>query len=214
MTHLNIVFGSDIGLCGSYNSEVTKKIYEVITPDDILIVIGSKLLTLLKKDKSLHIIQTITQIGDTPTYDIARVIANKLYDVLQISLLSSVNLIYTNYLNPIKFDVVVQEIFPITPKRDSLENKESKARIEVDKNAFEPNPDVILKNSFPIFFEAAIYHAIFSSKLAETSSRRTAMEQASDNAQDIIEDLTIQYNSSRQAKITQEITEIVSGNDK
>lgn len=211
---LYIVFGSDIGLCGSYNSEVTKKIYEVITPDDILIVIGSKLLTLLKKDKSLHIIQTITQIGDTPTYDIARVIANKLYDVLQISLLSSVNLIYTNYLNPIKFDVVVQEIFPITPKRDSLENKESKVRIEVDKNAFEPNPDVILKNSFPIFFEAAIYHAIFSSKLAETSSRRTAMEQASDNAQDIIEDLTIQYNSSRQAKITQEITEIVSGNDK
>lgn len=70
-----------------------------------------------------------------------------------------------------------------------------------------------MQNSFSIFFEASIYNALANAKLAEMSQRRTAMEQASDNAQDLINELNVQYNSSRQAKITQEITEIINGSN-
>ncbi|BAP39682.1 ATP synthase F1 subunit gamma [Metamycoplasma canadense] len=211
--NLFIVFGSDLGLCGSFNSEMYKKINEVVTGDDILIVIGSKLLSLIEKNKKFHIIQTLTQIGDNPTYEITQVVANKIYDVLEISLLSSVKLIYTNYENALKADPVVQEIFPIS--FDTIKDKE-KEYIENNtyKNneiIFEPNAETILLNSFKIFFEASIYNAMINAKLAETSQRRTAMEQASDNAEDLIDDLKIEYNSSRQTKITQELTEIVNG---
>lgn len=212
--NLYIVFGSDLGLCGSFNSEMYKKINEVVIGDDILIVIGSKLLSLIEKNKKYHIIQTLTQIGDNPTYEIAQVVSNKIYDVLEISLLSSVKLIYTDYENPLKADPIVQEIFPISKntiekiQQENLNNNLNKDNLEI---IFEPNPEVILINSFRIFFEASIYNALINAKLAETSQRRTAMEQASDNAEDLIEDLKIEYNSSRQSKITQELTEIVNG---
>lgn len=212
--NLYIVFGSDLGLCGSFNSEMYKKINEVVTGDDILIVIGSKLLSLIEKNKKYHIIQTLTKIGDNPTYEIAQVVSNKIYDVLEISLLTSVKLIYTDYENPLKADPIVQEIFPISKNtiekfdKENINNNVNNDNLEI---IFEPNPEVILINSFRIFFEASIYNALINAKLAETSQRRTAMEQASDNAEELIEDLKIEYNSSRQSKITQELTEIVNG---
>ncbi|TPR54325.1 ATP synthase F1 subunit gamma [Metamycoplasma neophronis] len=209
--NLYIVFGSDLGLCGAYNSEMYKTIKRTITDEDILIVIGSKLLSLVNKDGTMHVIQTLTQIGDNPSYDIAQIISQKIYDVLQISLLKSVKLIYTHYVNPIKADPVVKEIFPISLDTiQEMEGQQSKDDA-MDPDSFEPNPDVILQNSFTIFFEASIYNALTNAKLSEMSQRRTAMEQASDNAEDLIEELKIEYNSSRQAKITQEITEIVNG---
>ncbi|AWX42685.1 ATP synthase F0F1 subunit gamma [Metamycoplasma cloacale] len=216
--NLYIVFGSDLGLCGSYNSNMIKKINEVVTDDDILIVIGSKLLTLLNKRPNTHIIQTLTQIGDSPDYEIAKIISSKIYDVLQISLLKSVKLIYTKYINPITADPVVREIFPISidtlerEKSTNNENNQTKFMQSLE-TTFEPNADKILESSFVIFFEAMIYHALFNAKLSEMSLRRTAMEQASDNAEELIDDLQIKYNSSRQAKITQEITEIVGGSN-
>lgn len=208
--NLYIVFGSDLGLCGSYNSEMLKTISKTVADDDLLIVVGSKLLNLINKVPQLHVIQTLTQIGDDPNYDIALLISKKIYDVLQISLLNSVKLIYTQYINPIKATPIVQDIYPIS--QSSLDAFCAGAKFEpIDTESFEPNAEVILQNSFLMYFEASIYYALTSSKLAETSQRRTSMEQASDNAEDLIKELKIKYNSSRQAKITQEITEIVNG---
>ncbi|TPE58097.1 ATP synthase F1 subunit gamma [[Mycoplasma] falconis] len=208
--NLYIVFGSDLGLCGAYNSEMLKKIEATVSEEDIMIVIGSKLLSLLQKNNKFHIIHSLTQIGDTPSYTLAKIISQKLYDVLEISLLSSVKLIYTNYVNPIKADPIVKEIFPITNETLGVETTSVES---FDPSSFEPSAEVILQNSFSIFFEASIYYALTNAKLSETSQRRTAMEQASDNAEDLIEELNIEYNSSRQAKITQEITEIVNGSN-
>ncbi|CAX37159.1 ATP synthase F1 subunit gamma [Metamycoplasma hominis] len=214
--NLYIVFGSDLGLCGPYNSEMYKKITQTVGKEDILIVVGSKLLSLIQKDNSHHIIQILTQIGDNPSYEIAQILSNKIYHVLEISWLKSIKLIYTQYINPIKSEPIVKEIFPISI--DTLSNNDNNLAGEessksIDPSCFEPNPTVILQNSFSIFFEASIYNALANAKLAEMSQRRTAMEQASDNAQDLINELNVQYNSSRQAKITQEITEIINGSN-
>ncbi|WP_373435712.1 ATP synthase F1 subunit gamma [Metamycoplasma equirhinis] len=209
--NLYIVFGSDLGLCGSYNSEMFKKIKAEVKTEDMLIVIGNKLLSLIQRDKTFHIIQTLIQIGDDPSYDIAKIISTKIYDVLQISLLKSVKLIYTNYVNPINTTPIVKEIFPISNEKIAEESEE--LQNEIDSNSFEPNAEEILKNSFALFFEASIYNALMHAKLSEMSQRRTAMETASDNAEDLISDLHIEYNGSRQAKITQELTEIVNGSN-
>ncbi|BDX52872.1 ATP synthase F1 subunit gamma [Metamycoplasma equirhinis] len=209
--NLYIVFGSDLGLCGSYNSEMFKKIKAEVKTEDMLIVIGNKLLSLIQRDKTFHIIQTLIQIGDDPSYDIAKIISTKIYDVLQISLLKSVKLIYTNYVNPINTTPIVKEIFPISNEKITEESEE--LQNEIDSSSFEPNAEEILKNSFALFFEASIYNALMHAKLSEMSQRRTAMETASDNAEDLISDLHIEYNGSRQAKITQELTEIVNGSN-
>lgn len=202
---LYIVFGSDLGLCGAFNTNMLKKINEVVTDEDIFITIGSKLLKMLQKRLNTHIIQTLTQTGDEPNYEIAKILAQKIYDVLQISDLSSISVIYTKYINAIDSEPVVREIYPIT----FLE--EEKTEPMLDASSFEPNADEIIFNSFVMFFEASMYYAFYNSKLAEMSMRRTAMEQASDNALDLINDLKLEYNRNRQAKITQEITEIVGG---
>ncbi|WP_373436061.1 ATP synthase F1 subunit gamma [Metamycoplasma equirhinis] len=209
--NLYIVFGSDLGLCGSYNSEMFKKIKAEVKTEDMLIVIGNKLLSLIQRDKTFHIIQTLIQIGDDPSYDITKIISTKIYDVLQISLLKSVKLIYTNYVNPINTTPIVKEIFPISNEKITEESEE--LQNEIDSSSFEPNAEEILKNSFALFFEASIYNALMHAKLSEMSQRRTAMETASDNAEDLISDLHIEYNGSRQAKITQELTEIVNGSN-
>ncbi|WPB50644.1 ATP synthase F1 subunit gamma [Metamycoplasma subdolum] len=208
--NLYIIVGSDLGLCGSYNSNLIKKINEEVKGKDILIVIGSKILSIINKNPNFHIIQTLTQIGDNPSYEIAQIISQKIYDVLEISWLKSVKIIYTKYINAIKSEPIVEEIFPVTFSKE----KEEIITDEKDKQTYEPSAEKILTTSFTLFFEASIYNALFNSKLAETSSRRTAMEQASDNAEDLIEELEHEYNNSRQSKITQEITEIVSGANK
>ena len=207
---LYIIFGSDLGLCGAYNTNILNKVNEVVTSEDIIIAIGSKLLKILSKRENTHIIQTLTNIGDEPNYNIAKIISNKIYDVLQISYLNSVKVIYTKYINPIVQEPIVKEIYPITlEKTADSENIFS----DMDKSSFEPSADIIVKNSFSIFFEASMYYALYSSKLSEMSMRRIAMEQASDNASELIGDLKLQYNRTRQAKITQEITEIVGGSN-
>lgn len=207
---LYIIFGSDLGLCGAYNTNILNKVNEVVTSEDIIIAIGSKLLKILSKRENTHIIQTLTNIGDEPNYNIAKIISNKIYDVLQISYLNSVKVIYTKYINPIVQEPIVKEIYPITLEKSAdSENIFS----DMDKSSFEPNADIIVKNSFSIFFEASMYYALYSSKLSEMSMRRIAMEQASDNASELIDDLKLQYNRTRQAKITQEITEIVGGSN-
>lgn len=121
--NLYIVFGSDLGLCGPYNSEMYKKITQTVGKEDILIVVGSKLLSLIQKDNSHHIIQILTQIGDNPSYEIAQILSNKIYHVLEISWLKSIKLIYTQYINPIKSEPIVKEIFPISI--DTLSNNDN-----------------------------------------------------------------------------------------
>lgn len=207
---LYIVFGSDAGLCGAYNANMLKKINEEITDEDILICVGSNLEKMLAKRPNTHIIQSIKAIGDEPTFEIAKLVANKIYEVLQISDLLSISIIYTKYLNPILSEPRKKDIFPITFNEEEIKEIDN---FEIDADSFEPSPEIILKNSFVIFFEASIYYALYSSKLSEMSMKRTAMEQATKNADDLINNLKLEYNRIRQSKITQEITEIVSGSN-
>ncbi|QJR44249.1 ATP synthase F1 subunit gamma [Mycoplasma miroungirhinis] len=202
---LYIVIGSDLGLCGSYNSFLVKKVKEVIDQNSLLITLGTKIINSLKKYED-QIIHSFAKIGDELDYELAQVISKKIYETIQNIYVNKVNIIYTEYINSISTETKIKQIYPIV--RDEVEQVSN-----VDLSMYEPSAHKILESSFIIYFEASMYLAMANAKLSEMSSRRTAMENATNNAQDLIENLELDYNRSRQAKITEEITEIISGSN-
>lgn len=204
-----IVITSDLGMCGAYNSNIIKLAKSSITKNDYLFIIGSKGVKSLKRFfSSDKIISFFENIGDEPNYEVANKIVEKIYPLLLNSQIRSIHILNTKFINSITYEAQDKKIFPFSRKK----NEELSMNNQVSKNAeFEPNPEVVIKNALPLYIAAIIYSTMASSKISEMSSRRMAMENSSDNALDIINDLEKQYNKIRQSKITQEITEIVAG---
>ncbi|VEU58463.1 ATP synthase F1 subunit gamma [Mycoplasmopsis gallinacea] len=201
---LYIVITSDLGLCGSYNSNIVHLIENKIKPNDKLIVLGTKGLGMLLEKFKNNIVDHYTNYGDTVPYKISDKItklALKLYHEKQIR---NINLVYTKFVNNILQEAEIKKIFPFDISNDSR---------YVSYVEFEPNPETILKNSIPLYIASMIYTLGTASKVSELAARRNAMENATDNAEDLIQALSLEFNRSRQSIITQEINEIVSGAD-
>ena len=109
---------------------------------------------------------------------------------------------YSHYVNAIKYDVTEKKLLPLTDIRASS---------KLTSYEFEPSAEEILEVLLPQYAESLIYGAVLDSKASEHAARMTAMKNATDNANDIINSLSLSYNRARQAAITQEITEIVGG---
>lgn len=204
-----IVITSDLGMCGSYNSNIIKLAKNTIRKNDYLFIIGSKGIKALKRIfDTKKIVMTFENVGDEPNYGVIEKIVNKVYPMLLNLEIHSIHILSTKFINSITYTPEDKKIFPFSRKRHDELSKNN----QVSKNAeFEPNAETVVKNALPLYFGAIIYYSIASSKVSEVSSRRMAMENSSDNALDIINDLEKQYNKIRQTKITQEITEIVAG---
>ena len=204
-----IVITSDIGMCGAYNSNIIKLAKSTITKDDYLFIIGSKGVKSLKRvfDKE-KIISTFENVGDEPNYEVVSKIVDKVYPMLLHNEIHSIHILNTKFINSITYSPEDKKIFPFSRRRHDELSKNN----QVSKNAeFEPDAETVVKNALPLYFGAIIYSTMASSKISEVSSRRMAMENASDNGLEIITELEKQYNKIRQSKITQEITEIVAG---
>lgn len=204
-----IIITSDIGMCGAYNANIFKLAKSVIKEDDYLFIIGTKGVKYFKKSlNSKNIILTFPNAGDEPNYDIPNKIVEKVYPMLLNSKIRSIHIINTQFINSITYQPNDKKIFPFSKTKMEELSKQN----QVSKNAeFEPSIEIVIKEALPLYFKALIYSLVASSKISEMSSRRVAMENSSENALDIINDLEKQYNKIRQTKITQEITEIVSG---
>lgn len=204
-----IIITSDIGMCGAYNSNIIKLAKQTIQKNDYLFIIGTKGIKSLKRifDKE-KIIMTFENVGDAPNYSIVEKIIDKVYSMLLQIEIHSIHILNTKFVNSITFTPEDKKIFPFSRRRRDELSKNN----QVSKNAeFEPNPETVVKNALPLYLGAIVYSTIASSKISEVSSRRMAMENSSDNALDIINDLEKEYNKIRQSKITQEITEIIAG---
>lgn len=200
--NLYILVTSDIGLCGAYNSNVIKLLKNSFKTDDDLIIIGQKG-KLAFKDK-LKKIDSFVHIGDQPNYLIASEIAKIAVSKFLANEIKTIKIIHTKYINSVSY---YSKITTLLPLKDILK-KENKLVVE-----YEPNPEKIILNSLSLYISAMVYGLMSESKVSEMSSRRVAMENSSDNAGDLIEKLSLDYNRARQSKITQEISEIVSGLD-
>ena len=155
-----------------------------------------------------------TGFTDRPAYGDARDIAQDLMTAYVDGQVDQVEIIYNGYISPLTQEVTRETLLPLQQATILEAEEEDDGEDHPSHSAlveYEPDPEEILKRLIPAYVEISIFRALLESTASEHGARMTAMRNASENAGDIIKDLTLQMNRERQAEITQEILEVVSG---
>jgi F-type H+-transporting ATPase subunit gamma len=166
--------------------------------------------------RGLEVAGSYTGFTDRPSYGDARDIAQDLMAAYVDGEVDQVDIIYNGYISPLTQEVTRETLLPLQ-HATILEGEDDDDEDEDDRPSkhalveYEPDPEEILKRLIPAYVEISIFRALLESTASEHGARMTAMRNASENAGDIIKDLTLQMNRERQAEITQEILEVVSG---
>ncbi len=152
-----------------------------------------------------------TGFTDRPAYSDAQSIAHRVAELYVEGEIDSAVLVYNAFVSPLVQTVTEQELLPISA--DILETDEEERRDDAMRGdfIFEPEPEEILARLLPVYLETQVYRALLESAASEQGARMTAMRNASKNAGELIDTLTLQMNRARQAEITQEILEVVAG---
>ena len=157
-------------------------------------------------DRNMNVAFELRGLEDQPSFEQVGKIISKAVGMYQNELFDELYVCYNHHVNSLSSEVRVEQMLPIA----DLDPNESEGHV-LTKFELEPDRDTILDQLLPQYAESLIYGAIVDAKTAEHAAGMTAMQTATDNAKNVINDLTIQYNRARQAAITQEITEIVGG---
>lgn len=200
---LYVIFTSDSGLCGSFNINIINNVINEIKEDkenSLVIVIGQKGRMYLKK-LGINTLAEYIEIPDVPTTKEARTIAKNIIKLYSNKEVGEVFLVYSEFYSPVKQQVLINKILPFTK-----ENKSDNKYIE-----FNPPVTQFMDEILENYLKATILNCFFNSKASENGSRMTAMNGATDNANDLLDNLDLQFNRLRQSAITQEISEIVGG---
>ncbi|MDS9472270.1 ATP synthase F1 subunit gamma [Sporosarcina pasteurii] len=203
-----IVITADRGLCGGYNSNMIRKVVNVIAErhtslDDVVIfAIGRKGYEFFSK-RGYNVIDSVLGVSDHPSFAEIKDIANKAVGMFTDGTYDELYMYYTHYVSAISHEVTEEKVLPLTDiaTEDTV----------ISSYEFEPSGEAILEVLLPQYAESLIFGALLDSKASEHASSMTAMKNATDNAGELIDDLTLQFNRARQAAITQEITEIIGG---
>lgn len=207
---LYIVVTADRGLCGGYNSNVLKKTVEAIennTTQAKMVTIGKQAKKFFE-DSPHKMVKSYTMISEKPDFSDAQNIARLALKMYDEELVDEIKFVYTRMITSLNLEPTVLDLLPV--KVEVGEDLVEKDRLR-DLVTYEPSAEVVLDFIIPKYIDSVIYGGLIESSAAEQSARRIAMENASDNADEMIEELTLTYNQARQAAITQEITEIVGG---
>ena len=202
-TVLTIVFSSDLGLCGGYNVNMLRYASTLIKKEDPVIVIGSKGRSWLSS-RGYNVVNEYIDSDAFDYVDASNMIEKALQQVLSKEI-GKIQVVYTYFKNTVTFEPRLEVLFPVEKGQSKLESKQ--------EILFEPNADAILNTLIPMALKSTLYSLWMETKTSEQASRRLAMENATDNAEELKEKLVLQFNQARQAAITQEITEIVAGAD-
>lgn len=232
-----LVVSGDRGLCGAYNANVIKRArqraqeLEAEGIDYKYILVGSKASQFFQR-RQAPVEGTYTNLEQIPTAEEASTIADELLSLFLSETVDRVELIYTKFVSLISSRPVVQtllpldpqglevsddEIFRLTTKGGDFEVEREKIESETRTQTysrdmlFEQDPVQILDALLPLYLNNQLLRALQESAASELASRMTAMNNASDNATELIKTLTLSYNKARQAAITQEILEVVAG---
>jgi len=211
---LLVVISSNRGLCGAFNSNIMKAAVTHINTNfsqhnqsgtlDI-ITIGKKGTEFFTKRK-YNLTENVDSIYDKLHYESAGALAQKLMDLYAKGTYDRIDIVYNEFKNAVTQILRVEPFLPIRKP----ETKDTKAKTNVDY-IFEPSQEEILTDLVPKALKIQIYKAILDSWASEQGARMSAMQKASDNADELIKSLKLSYNKARQASITREIIEIVSG---
>jgi F-type H+-transporting ATPase subunit gamma len=206
-----IVVTTDKGLCGGLNTNVlrlvTNKMRELEGKGSKIeaVAIGNKGLGFLNR-VGAKVVSHAIQLGDTPHLDKLIGPVKLLLDAYQEGKLDAVYLSYTKFINTMKQEPVLEQLLPLTA--DKLETNASSHSWDY---IYEPDAATVIDELLVRYVEALIYQAVAENMASEQSARMVAMKSASDNAGNVIGELKLVYNKTRQAAITKELSEIVAG---
>ncbi|WAA09665.1 ATP synthase F1 subunit gamma [Fervidibacillus albus] len=202
-----LVITSDRGLAGAYNSNVLRKVYQDIqsrhqSEDEYYVIAIGRVAKDFFEKRGVNILLDIVGLHDHPTFMEIKGLTQQTVGMFIDGTFDELYIYYTQYMSAINHKVVDRKILPLS---------EMKGNGNHLSYEFEPNANDIMEVLLPQYAESLIFGAILESKASEHAARMTAMKNATDNAMELISTLTLSYNRARQASITQEITEIVSG---
>ncbi len=206
---------SDRGLCGGFNTYLIRKAENFVAKreagDVSLSLTGKRGLDYFKR-RDINIIDSKPATSVTPSYESARETALKLIGLFLAEELDEVHIIYSQFESALTQTPVVQRLLPLAPQDEGAEQGggDEGETVEV---LYEPSVDKVLENLLPKYIEVQIYRALLESSASEHGARMTAMDSASRNASDMIGSLTLRFNRLRQAAITSELMEIISGSE-
>ncbi|MDF9825724.1 F-type H+-transporting ATPase subunit gamma [Breznakia sp. PF5-3] len=200
---LTIVYTSDMGLCGGYNANVFKMIQEHLNPEDPMIILGSRGGAWVTR-RGYQVVKSLYNVDEEAYEDIVDVanLALKMYVEKEIG---TIQILYTEFINSMSFEPKIIKLLPVERNYD-LEKD-----VLIQDTIFEPDGEAILDELVPLYLKSLLYSYWLETKTSEQASRQSAMENATDNAQELRDGLELKFNQARQAAITQEITEIVGG---
>ena len=202
---LYIVIAGDRGLAGGYNSNILKLVQSEIQGKDATVVpIGKKAVDYFRSHKVPMLTETYAEAADMTIGDcfsvakqLSRAFLNGEYDEIHVA--------YTTFVSVLTQTPATMQLLPL--KRQEL----GESSVPHCDTVYEPDSETVFANIVPEYLGGILYGALCESRAAEQAARRSAMDSATQNAEEMIDDLSLKFNRARQAAITQEITEIVAG---
>ena len=206
-----LVITSNKGLAGAYNANIIKTTLKRVKENSqkgihtVIYPVGQKAISGFKhKSGDFELRDGYVSVANEPTATGANLIAEDIANDFVAGRIDKIDIITTHFNNMMSYNIVDWEILPV--EFDKAESKELEPVME-----FDPSANGVLQKLVPMFITNSIYQALLEANASELASRMTAMSAASNNAEEMITTLTIDYNKARQAAITQELVEIVSG---
>ncbi|MCL2570807.1 MAG: ATP synthase F1 subunit gamma [Defluviitaleaceae bacterium] len=201
-----LVFSSDKGKCGSYNINIGKAVIDHARKEGknpLILPVGSRGLEFfLSQSQNIH--RFIGSISETPAYEEAEAIGAQILEDFG-NTIDELYIATTKYHTVLNLEPIIKPVLPLSLRFDINEEAEPQ------EMEYDPDVDSFLEYMAPMYVNVQIYGAMLEAALCEQAARMVATDTATNNAQELIDDLTLLYNRQRQSIITQEITEIVSG---
>ncbi len=207
-----ILIGGDKGLCGSLNTNLFRLASQFDPPSTVFITAGRRAAQFIARTRRKLVAEF--EYGDSPRYPEAKAIASCARDLFLKKEVDEVRIITTRFINTLTQQAVCIEFLPvgaITGVKLPEGLTEEKLVAKAPEFMFEPSAEAFLGYLFSHYLSITIYLALLAAKASEQSARMVAMKNATDNANTLIKDLTLEYNQLRQGKITTELSEIVAG---
>lgn len=214
---LYVVVAADRGLAGGYNTNILRLAHATLQEDERdkrVLAIGRRARDfLIRRDIELYsegLESNYIYIGDELSYDESRFVTRYIADMYIKGEVDEVVMIHNVFLTTASFRSTVTRLLPILPEDFILDGVESEAD-EEEPLIYVPSPDEVLSILIPRYFDLRVYSLLLGAKASEQATRMLAMQNATENAEEMIEKLTLSFNRARQNSITTEISEIVGG---
>ena len=213
-----LVITSNKGLAGAYNANIVRKTVQIVNEyqakgiKTLLFIVGQKGISALKrkcKDLNCEIIKTYLSIANEPTGEGAKLIIEDMAEYFVSHKIDKIEVITTRFKNMMSYFTESWEILPLKGLNDDYERLHDNILEPVME--FTPDMHHILQKVVPMYMTNILFQSLLEAQASELASRMTAMSAASNNAEKMLSELSVQYNKTRQFAITQEIIEVVSG---